>query len=223
MAIETNTFPFKGLSIEVSAGDENEQAFIKYTQNGVIKEFRIDGNKSSKSNQEVIVFYNKFIKDSEGIVYNQDVLQSFNATEQESAAYFYNIPAEKIGLKTDQMSVNGLLYVLFGVLCFSPENGNFYPPITADFEISGVTYSVKPATEPEEQLLNASQSNNDGKIKVIPVDIIGNPTFQILGTEISNTTGEFTDLSEGNYRILVSSDAAEMPTMLIIHVGAKNQ
>jgi len=218
MAINKHSFPVKGLIIEVSEGDETTQAYIKYIQNGVIKEFRIDGNKSSKSNQEVVVFYNKFIKDSEGISYNQDVLQSFIATKQESADYFYNIPAGKIGLKTDQMSVNGLLYELFGVICFSPETGDFYPPITADVETVPVTYSDK--LNPD---LGSLELNTDGIIRITPVDIIGNPTFEIVGTEISNTTGEFTDLATGSYKIMVSSDAAEMPTVITANVGVANQ
>jgi hypothetical protein len=238
MAAEINSFPFKGLTIEVSTGSETEQAFIKFEENGIQKEYYIDGYQTSKSGQKVNVDYLKFIKDSAGNVQNQDIQQSFDATQQESAAYFYNIPADKIGLKTDLMSINGLLFFLKGALCYSPENGNFYPPISIDIETEPSTYTLifpertempeKPIDPnlPEEMTIRGIQpelkSNYDGRIKIIPVDIIGNPTFRILESnmneEMISETGEFTELAAGEYNIMVSSDAAEMPSIFTVKI-----
>lgn len=234
MAAEKNTFPFKGLEIEVSTGSETEQAYIKFEENGVVKEYYIDGFKTSKAAQEVIVNYKKFIKDVASNIYNQDVEQSFDATKQENAAYFYNLPADKLGLKIDVMSINGLLYELKGALCYSPENGNFYPPISADIEVENATYNMVEQEMPEKPELDQNnlpefltnlksepirELNNNGVIKVFTVDIIGNPTFSILGTEISNTTGIFNDLAAGEYKIMIASDAAEMPAIITANVG----
>jgi hypothetical protein len=238
MAAEINSFPFKGLTIEVSTGSETEQAYIKFEENGVQKEYYIDGYETSKSEQKVNVDYLKYIKDSAGNIQNQDIKQSFDATKQESAEYFYNIPADKIGLKTDLMSINGLLFLLKNALCYSPENGNFYPPISVDVETEPSTYTLIYPERPErpEDDLNIPEgmdinlrniqpelkSNFDGKIKIIPVDIIGNPTFKILkgnmNEEIISETGEFTELAAGEYNIMVSSDAAEMPSIFTVKV-----
>jgi hypothetical protein len=229
MAIEKNTFPYKGLEIEVSSGDERTPATIIFEQHGVTKEYHIDGNKSSKNGQEVIVYYNKFIKDADGNVLNQDTAQSFVATKQESADYFYNIPADKIGLKTDLMSVNGLLYELFQVICYSPADGKFYPPITADVETTKVTFTdeevgdrelieARKLLDPSYVVMTHRTPNNDGTITVTPVDIIGTPSYELMGTDETNDTGLFENLPVGTYHIKVTSDAAEMPLVITANI-----
>jgi hypothetical protein len=222
MAVVTHNFPYKGLSIDVSSGDAKNHAFIKYAEEGVDREYLIEGVKTSKTRQEVIIFYLKHFKDDAGNILNQDIEQQLSLTSQISTEELYNSPAAHVGEKRDQLSINGLLMLLKGVQCFSNEDDTFYPPITADIESTPCTFTL---VTPERDEFGITpppyhQSNDDGTITVTPVDILGVPTFTIVETEATNAEGIFTDLPTGKYTILVESDGSEMPFRVNVEVGS---
>jgi len=227
---QKDTFPFKGREVEVSSGNEAERAYIKYTEDDVNKEFHIDGITTSKAGQSIVVFFEKFFKDSKGNLLNQDIPQSFLATKQENTDYFYKVPADPLGLKLDQMCINGLLYELLGVICYSPEDGHFYPPITAEVEVQNATFTnegLEPSAEVEIEgeespfpKLSKRVDNSDGKITVTPVDIVGNPTFILLEKQEENEDGVFEDLMAGTYHIKISSDGEAMPSVITVKIDS---
>jgi len=224
MAVVTHNFPYKGLSIDVSSGDAKNHAFIKYAEEGVQRDYLVEGVKTSKIRQEVIIFYLKHFKDDAGNILNQDIEQQLVLTSQISTEDLYNQPANHVGEKRDQLSVNGLLMFLKGVKCFSDEDDTFYPPITADVEVTPCTFTLGTSPENPEIPLPPTTgyiSNDDGTITVSPVDILGVPTFTIVETATTNAEGIFTDLPAGKYTILVESDGAEMPLKMIVEVGSE--
>jgi len=224
MAVVNHTFPYRGLSIDVSSGDAKNHAYIKFAEEGVQREYLIEGVKTSKTRQEVIIFYLKHFKDDAGNILNQDIEQQLILTSQISTEDLYNSPANKVGEKRDQLSVNGLLMLLKGVQCFSNEDDTFYPPITADTVSTNCTFTLVPLAPPEGSSMppaSSYESNDDGTITVSPVDILGVPTFTIVETAATNAEGIFTDLPAGKYTILVESDGAEMPFKMIVEVGSE--
>jgi len=219
--VEINTFPCRGLNIEVSSGDAVEHAYIKYTENYINKEFLIESVSTHKSIQQIGTLYYKYLKDSEDNQLNTDV--------EHTAIYvplpiipdlpeIYEAGAPSVGQKIDQIGINSVLYELFGVHCYNLTTSTFAPPITADAVSTPCTYTL--VTSPTPPPPPHNESNFDGTITVTPVDFIGTLHYTIIEIAQTNTTGIFENLDAGTYTVLVESDVAESPCAIVVVVEA---
>lgn len=218
--VEKHTFPCRGLSIEVSSGDATTHAYIKYTEDGVKKDFLIETVSTAKSKQQLTAIYYKYFRDISGNILNTDVQQKATYVPEESYAKTYASSAPSVGQKVDQVGVNTVLYELKGVRCFDLEKNVFAPPVTADAVSTPCTFILVPPDPENPNEPPQQESNNDGTIKVTPVDFIGSLKYTLVELDIINGKGLFTGLPAGAYTIIVDSNLDVSPCTIKIEVGS---
>jgi len=224
---EINTFPCRGLSIEVSSGDATTHAHIKYEENGVQKEFLIESVSTAKSKQQINTTYYEYFKDTGDNILNTNIVKEVAYIPLSSGPNYrevYEEGAPTVGQKIDQVGINSVLYKLHRVHCYDLDTNTFAPPITADAVGTNCTFTlITPPPNPDPNLPTPPpyyQSNDDGTITVTPVDFVGILSYTIVELQQDNTTGIFENLAAGVYTIYIDSDEVAMPYTIVVEVLA---
>jgi len=224
--IEINTFPLRGLTVEVSSGDATTHAYIAYVEHDVNKKFLIESVSTAKSRQQINTLYYKYLRDAVGNLLNLDTEQKATYVPVTTYPEVYTAEAPSLGQKIDQIGINTVLYELHRVVCYDLITNTFAPPITADVVSTPCTIiTVYPEPELDQdpdlpKLPPYNESNMDGTITVTPVDFVGALSYTIIELNQTNATGIFEGLDAGIYTVHVQSDVPASPYTTTVTVEA---
>lgn len=204
--MEQNTFTHRGRVFTITLGGINAADTIKVeypNDPNLYLDTLGDIALVSKRDKKVEIVYSEYASNLAGFTMFSNGAVPFSATSQETFGYFYDmiVGNSKLGTTLDKMIIDGLLIHKYGLQQgVYGTDGKFYYPIDFDFTVTHTTTSGVDAT-------GAIVETTTGSISIVVSDkVVGEVyTYSILGTTLSNTTGNFTGVPLGSYTILVES------------------